>query len=231
MLCVVVLAAGCAHTAAIVNTKPAGLTAPIAVAPKPKTADFGDEPQSREARHVGNWVVDSGDNHGMPFMLVDKTDAKVFLFEPGGHLLGEAPCLVGVTKGDVCEPGIGKKKLWQIPPSQRITPAGRFVAFLGPDLKGKTVLWVDYKGAVAMHWVVTSNPKERRLQRIASPNPADHRISWGCINIPDTFYDHVVKPTFAGTKGIVYVLPEVESNKEAFSSYYRAEMTDKSAAR
>jgi hypothetical protein len=224
--CVLLLAAGCAHTAATVPIKP-----PISPAPKPRVADFENEPRSNNAQHVADWVVNSDDNHAMPFLIIDKTDAKAFLFEPGGHLLGEAPCLVGLKKGDVCPPGMGKKKLWQIGPSERITPAGRFEAFLGRDLKGKTVLWVDYKGGVALHWVVTNNPKERRLERIASPNPAEHRISYGCINVPNNFYSDLIKPTFAGKRGVVYVLPEVETNKEAFKSYYRVEIEDKSAAR
>lgn len=220
LLCVMLLASGCAHTAAIVKSQP---ETPVASAPAPKRADFAQADQSSNDQNVADWVLNSGDNQGLPFMLVDKTFARVFLFESDGHLLGDAPCLIGRAIGDVCETGIGKKKLYQIPPSERITPAGRFVAFLGNDLKGKTVLWVDYKGGVAMHWVVTHNPKERRPQRIKSPDPAEHRISWGCINVPDSFYDQVIKPTFRGRKGIVYVLPEVESNKEVFGSYYQVD--------
>ncbi len=233
-LFVLLLSAGCAHTTANVQPKPvAPPPSPVVVSPppKPKLADFDNQPRTPDAKHVADWVVNSGDNDAMPFMIVDKTAAKVFLFEPGGHLLGEAPCLIGLHKGDVCDPNIGNKKLWQIGPSQRITPAGRFEAFLGKDLKGKTVLWVDYKGGVAMHWVVTNNPKERRLERIASPDPAEHRISWGCINVPGDFYADLVKPTFTGKRGIVYVLPEVETNHMVFKSYYRVDTEDERAAR
>ncbi|MGC9194632.1 MAG: hypothetical protein ACP5IL_04165 [Syntrophobacteraceae bacterium] len=228
LFCVMLLAAGCAHTAATVKNPGAVLSAPVPPPPPkpPKTANFEKQPRSKDVQIVADWVVNSDDNHAMPFIIVDKTYAKVYVFEPGGHLLDEAPCLVGLTKGDVCEPDIGKKKLWQIHPSERITPAGRFVAFLGRDLKGKTVLWVDYKGGVAMHWVVTNNPKERRPERIASPDPAQHRISYGCINVPDSFYNNLVKPTFKGKEGIVYVLPEVESNGEVFKSFYRVKGVD-----
>lgn len=217
LLSVLLLVAGCAHTDATV-TKPAGLSSAVST---PRRANFEGQPRSRDAQHVADWVMDSGDNQGMPFIIIDKTDAKVFVFEAGGYLLGQSPCLIGLEKGDVCQPDIGKKKLWQITPMMRVTPAGRFVAKLGPDLKGNVVLWVDYHGGVAMHWVVTNNPRERRLQRIASPDPLEHRISYGCINIPDIFYDNVVEPAFSGKKGIVYVLPEVKSNKEVFRAYYR----------
>jgi len=70
-----------------------------------------------------------------------------------------------------------------------------------------------------MHRVITSNPKERRLHRLATPTPKDNRISYGCINVPVVFYETVVRPAFTGTEGIVYVLPEVRSMREVFSSY------------
>ena len=108
-------------------------------------------------------------------------------------------------------------------PEERTTPAGRFVASLGYNVHGKDVLWVDYATAVSLHRVITTNPKERRLQRLASPTPLDHRISYGCINVPAKFYDNVVSPAFTGTYGIVYVLPETRSNSETFASYYDVE--------
>ncbi len=39
---------------------------------------------------MADWVVDSGDNRGMPFAIVDKTDAKVFVFDADGRLRGAA---------------------------------------------------------------------------------------------------------------------------------------------
>jgi hypothetical protein len=78
---------------------------------------------------------------------------------------------------------------------------------------------VDYDGAVSMHPVVTSKPEERRLQRLGTPTPLDNRISYGCINVPAKFFDNVVRPAFAGTYGIVYVLPETRSAREVFKSY------------
>ena len=106
-----------------------------------------------------------------------------------------------------------------IRPEEKTTPAGRFVAALGGNMRGEDVLWVDYDGAVSMHRVLTTNPKERRLQRLATPTPLDNRISFGCINIPAKFYENVVRPAFTGTDGIVYVLPETRSAREVFASY------------
>lgn len=191
--------------------------------PSDRRANFQKEHKSREAQRVADWVVHSGDNQGMPFAVVDKTEAKVFVFNAEGHLRGAAPVLIGLSRGDEAVPGIGNKRLSDIRPEERTTPAGRFVAFLGFNARGKDVLWVDYEGAVSLHRVVTAKPAERRLERLATPTPLDNRISYGCINVPAKFFDSVVKPVFSGIKGVVYVLPEIRSPKEVFASYYEIE--------
>jgi hypothetical protein len=196
---------------------------PPVVTPHPKRVNFEREHKSRNAQRVADWVIDSGDNHGMPFLIVDKMDARVFVFEADGRLLGTARALLGLARGDDSIPDIGERKLSDIRPEERTTPAGRFVASLGYNFYGKDVLWVDYDLAISLHRVVTSNPAERRLQRLATPTPLDKRISFGCINVPAEFFNKVVSPAFAGTYGIVYVLPETRSNSEIFTSYYDVE--------
>ena len=206
-----------AGTRLTVKTQPA-------VAPHPERANFGGEHKSDQTRHMADWVMDSGDNRGMPFAIIDKMDAKVFVFDAHGRLRGAAPALLGLARGDYAVPGIGNRKLSDIRPEERTTPAGRFVASLGYNFKGKDVLWVDRKNAVSLHRVITNNPKERRLERLASPTPLDRRISYGCINVPAKFFDNVVKPAFTGRSGIVYVLPETLSISEIFKSYYDVEL-------
>jgi hypothetical protein len=90
------------------------------------------------------------------------------------------------------------------------------VAALDRNLHGGEILWVDYDAAISMHPVITTNPKERRAQRLESPSPLDHRISYGCINVPLRFFQSVIHPAFAGSNGVVYVLPEVRSVREVF---------------
>lgn len=193
--------------------------------PKPlrKRADFEKESASQDAQHVANWIVDSGNNRGMPFVIVDKVDAKVFVFYADGRLRGAAPALLGMAHGDDAVPGIGKRDMKSIRPEERTTPAGRFMSYLGINFYRKDILWVDYEGAVSLHRVVTNKPEERRLERLASPTPLDNRISYGCINVPAQFFDKVVKPAFKGVMGVVYVLPEIKSKKEVFASYYDVE--------
>jgi hypothetical protein len=87
------------------------------------------------------------------------------------------------------------------------------------SVRGEDVLWVDYDGAVSLHRVVTAKPRERRLERLATPTPQDNRISYGCINVPVLFYESVVSPAFAATEGIVYVLPETSAARALFGAY------------
>ena len=195
----------------------AGLASPAAAAPEgPKRANFLEEPASEEARQVVDWVVSSGDNLSLPFVIVDKTGAKVFVFDSKGQLRGATPALLGLARGDDSVAGIGDRELSSIRPEERTTPAGRFVATLGQNLGEQDILWIAYDAAISLHRVITTSPKERRLQRLASASALDNRISYGCINVPAKFYDTVVSPDFTGTVGIVYILPETRSIRDVF---------------
>jgi hypothetical protein len=162
-------------------------------------------------------VVAAGDNAGMPFVIIDKVAAEVFVFDAHGRLGGAAPALLGLARGDDIVPGIGERRLADIGPRDRVTPAGRFVASLGHDLGEKDVLWVDYTSGVALHRVITTNPREHRLQRLASPSPLQRRISYGCINVPAAFYDAVIDPAFAASNGVVYILPDTRPLEQVFA--------------
>lgn len=81
------------------------------------------------------------------------------------------------------------------------------MASLGHALGKQDVLWVDYDTALALHRLLAANSSERRLERLAATSPLDHQITYGCINVPAGFYDAVVHPAFAGTRGVVYILP------------------------
>lgn len=168
---------------------------------------------------MAHWVVDSGDNAGLPYVVIDKVDAKVFVFDASGRLQGAAPALLGMVPGDGTAEGIGDQKLSAIRPEDRTTPAGRFVSSLDVGVHGQEILWIDYDTALALHRVPRGKPEERRAQRLATPTPLDNRISYGCINVPVAFYDNVVSPAFTNTFGIVYILPEESTARELFGSY------------
>lgn len=188
--------------------------APVAAAPAPTTPalvrrlDMGDEDAPADVTQVAAWTVSTADNGNRPFAIVDKRRAKVYVFDVGGRLLGASPVLLGYAAGDHTVEGIGNKAIADIKPHERTTPAGRFQSEPGRNALAEDVVWVDYDAAVSMHRVRATNPKERRLERLATPTPADNRISWGCINVPVAFFDQTVWPHIGQKRGIVYVLPE-----------------------
>ncbi|MBV8037622.1 hypothetical protein [Roseateles sp.] len=186
--------------------------APAALAvPRPvieRRLDFGKLRAPGDVGRVAAWAVRESDNGDSPFAIVDKRRARVYVFAAGGRLLGTSPVLLGYAAGDLSVAGIGQKAIEDIKPHERTTPAGRFVSEPGRNALGQEVVWVDYGAAVSMHRVRATNPKERRLERLASKTVADKRISWGCINVPVDFFDHTVWPQFGRGRAVVYVLPE-----------------------
>ena len=187
---------------------------PLAPVPEPDAAASSDN-----AVQLTNWIIQSGDNGGLPFMVIDKVAAEVFAFAADGKLVASTPALVGATPGDESVPGVGDRELSQIKPEDRTTPAGRFVAKFGIASGNERVLWVDYPTSISLHPVVTRNKKERRMQRLESPSPDDNRITYGCINVPTAFYVKVVRPLFKDTAGIVYILPETKALNEVFLAF------------
>ena len=198
----------------------AGLAMDMSIpAPGPMRADFAGQRASADSRQVADWVVGSNDNRGQVFIIVDKGNAQMFLFAPGGALIGAAPVLLGLARGDDSPPGIGDRPLAQITPGERITPAGRFVGQLGVNLTGQDILWVDYSAAVSVHRATDAKEgltAQGRAARLASATTRDNRISHGCIIVSAGFFEGVLRPAFAGTGGIVYVLPETRSIREEF---------------
>jgi len=179
----------------------AGSVAGVAAAPM--------APLSADAQTLLQWVKGSSDNAGAPFMVIDKHAARLWVFDARAQPTGSTPVLLGLAVGDDSVPGIGTRPLADVQPKERTTPAGRFVIEPGRNTNGEDILWIDYDAAVSMHRVRANNPRERRLQRLATPTAADNRISYGCVNVPAAFYDKTVGPVFTRAKGLVYVLPEV----------------------
>ena len=173
---------------------------------------------SPEARAVVLWSIAQRDARGRPFLVVDKRQATVAAFDADGTLRAVTPALLGLAPGDHSVPGIGERPIADIRPEERTTPAGRFEAELGRNDKGEDILWVDYDAAVSLHRVRAGNPADRRLARLASARTDDNRVSYGCINVPATFYDLHVRPLFAPRNGVVYVLPETRPLSAVFGA-------------
>jgi hypothetical protein len=186
---------------------------------QPLTAQFGRQAASEDVRHIARWVFHSGDHAGRAVVVVDKREARVYVFDPHGSLQGATPALLGSAIGDHTVPGVGDKPIDQVLPAERTTPAGRFVAEPGTNAKGEDVVWVDYDAAVSMHRVRPLVKAERRLERLASRTPRDNRISYGCINLPVRFYEDVLSPAVRTSGAVVYVLPETQPAAQWFGAY------------
>jgi len=187
--------------------------------PKPKqaTAKVDGVVRSAATARIADWVAGSGDNASLPYIIVDKKAAALFLFDAKGKPIGKAPVLIGVAVGDTATPGVGSKNLAEIGPAEKTTPAGRFLAKYGMAAGHQRVLWVDYATSVALHPIPPgASKKERRPQRMLSPTPDDNRITFGCINVPLAFYNKNVRPLFQKKGGYVYVLPDTKSLEEVF---------------
>jgi len=192
-------------------------------AAKRKGAKAGEAPKpveitpSDSASRVLGWVSAEHDNGSLPYIVIDKQAAMLFLFKANGEVVGQTPVLIGVGVGDDSTPGVGtKKNLSEIGPAERTTPAGRFVAKFGKAFGHTRVLWVDYANSVALHAVITTNKKEHRVARLLSPTPDDNRISFGCINVGTSFYTKHVSPLFRKAGGVVYILPDTKPLDDVF---------------
>ncbi|MGC1271702.1 MAG: hypothetical protein WA842_14015 [Croceibacterium sp.] len=172
--------------------------------------------RSADVDRMVQWIAASGDNGILPYIIIDKQAAALFLFDAKGTLVAESPVLLGVAQGDESTPGIGSKSLATIGPAERTTPAGRFVAKFGLAAGRQRVLWVDYATSVALHIVITTNRKERRLERLLSPTEEDNRVTFGCINVGATLFNKQLSPLFTKRGGVVYILPDSKSMDEVF---------------
>jgi hypothetical protein len=195
-----------------------------------KRANLKLEAASPEVRQMADWVVDSGDNQNLPFVILDKKDARVYVFHRHGGLRGAAPVLLGITAGDDSFPGVGNKPLSQVKPEEKTTPAGRFLAASDKNIKGADIVWIDYDSAVSFHAVVKGKPEERRAERLASPQPSERRISFGCVNVPVNFFKTALHASFKKSDGMVYVLPETRSVNQVFASFYDVNQKEKLAS-
>ncbi len=163
------------------------------------------------------WVVRQGDAGPRVWAVLDKKAAQFYLFSAAGVLQATSPVLLGSAVGDDSVHGIGDRKIRDIRPAEKITPAGRFVTEPGANLQGEAIVWVDYDASVSMHRV-RAIPGESRLNRLSTPTARDNRISFGCINIPSAFYERWIKPSFENASGIVYVLPETRAAAKQFGA-------------
>ena len=163
---------------------------------------------SRDVQFAFSEVVKAQDHRGLPFSIVDKKSAQLFVFNGAGHLQGVAPVLLGLAPGDVGSAEPVGSDTQSLPAARRTTPSGRFISEPGRNLSGEAIVWVDYTARLAIHRLRPTALSERRPERLASSTPDDNRITLGCVVVAPLFYDTVVAPVMGKGYGVVYVLPE-----------------------
>lgn len=187
-----------------------GLHAPDAGAKDKETRKKLESTASEEVQKTYRWIEKEKDNRKLPFAIIDKKNAHIYVFDEKGKIIDTGPVLLGIAKADKIDPKTLKKPLSRIGKDERVTPSGRYQSVVGPDHRGKQVLWVDPQFAIALHPVVNV-PGQNRFTRIESSSVDDNRITWGCINVPVPLFKKVITPLFKPKSGFVYILPESDS--------------------
>jgi primosomal protein N' len=199
----------------------AGSTALAALAwaqPAPAAPqDFMATRPSAEATRLVDWVMESGNAAGKPFAIVDKRAARLYVFHADGRLAGHTPALLGSTPGDHTVPGVGQRTQdGTLRDDERTTPAGRFEAQAGQNIKGEHVVWVDYESAFAIHRLRPGFAYQARASRLAAAKVPAMRVSWGCVVVPVAFYTQVVEQVLGQGRSVVYVMPEAAALQQVF---------------
>src|SRR5437773_4600730 len=89
----VIAALGCAQTQAQAPAPPPPHVSPSVsgsqslAPPRPARANFRGDTAPGEVRRMADWVVASADNRSLPFVIIDKKDAEVFVFDSQGQIL------------------------------------------------------------------------------------------------------------------------------------------------
>ena len=207
------VAGGCQRAERAGGPPAAPSSSTVATAPAVRHADFWATRPSDAARRIADGVLNRNDHHGRPWLIIDKPAAVAYVFDRTGRLIEAAPVLLGLATGDHTVPGIGDKPLSAVKPEERTTAAGRFEVEIGDNLRGEDVLWIDYDSGLSLHRVLRRPEREPRL---ATPTPADNRMSYGCINVPRDFFERAIGPVFRPAGGVAYVLPDTRTLEEVF---------------
>lgn len=181
--------------------------------------DTGTNAPSAQVREVVLWVTTTGDHKGKPFAIVDKKQARLYIFDADGRLAGASDALLGASPGDDSAPGVGARaQRGEVGEDERTTPAGRFESIPGTNLSGEHVVWADYATAFAIHRLRPGRSYKVRQERLATATPDDNRVSLGCVVVPESFYTQVVQRVLGQSRGVVYVLPETRPVTDLFGA-------------
>lgn len=149
---------------------------------------------------------------GKGFIIADKQAGMIHAFNADGSLLVQDSALFGKDTGD-------KLGVSSFRGGKKVTPAGKFTlkAVENPEYAGGYTLQMvetaDEDGIVAVHAAYLGDTKEKRLERLASPDAKEKRVSYGCINTTHETFLNKFKPNLNNFDGgMIFVLPEEPVN-------------------
>lgn len=175
------------------------------------TADFKDATFSADVRIVADWMLRNNRHESGPFIVADKAGGEMYAFDRSGVLIAKSPALYGKTRSDSLTERQAALPISQVTNADKVTPAGLFRAKGADTVYGKGVVFAEYATTrLTIHQVFLGNKAEGRMARLQSGSLADHRVTFGCINVPAEFISRVVVPFFGG-ESVLVVLPETQS--------------------
>lgn len=163
---------------------------------------------SEQVTKVSEIAAQNGDK---TYIMVDKVNGKIILFEDGKLVL-IAPALTGESLSDIIPSTAFGKTLDQQAGEDKTTPVGRFTVSVADDPHyGKLLQINEVRGddwTIAVHKVYTGTASEKREQRLASNNPDDKHITYGCINVAEQTIKELIAHVGNNQSTPIYILPQ-----------------------
>lgn len=133
---------------------------------------------------------------GESLIVADKTSGKIYVYDEGLKRVEYAPALYGRSLAN----SISDINSAPVTPSGEFRTRKVYSTQLGESI---TTFIEGETSILAIHPVWLKSPKQRRLERLASDDAADNRITNGCINVPKKFYYDIMNKLDDGVKLVV----------------------------
>lgn len=165
-------------------------------------ADLARASASPQVGRVAQWAVLTGDHSGLPFVVVDKSRARLFAFDPQGRLRGSTPILRSAS---------GRQER-----NAASMPEGRFVADSWLSVRSDGIVWVNADTTVSLHGLSSSQASEATPNVPAAPDA--NATAQAALHVEDGFYRNYLSP-LRSQGSVAYVLHEDPSAQEMFGRW------------
>jgi hypothetical protein len=184
-----------------------------AVMPAPENvaalhARLARERAAPEVQEVAQWAVASQDHAGLPFVVVDKTQARLFAFDPQGQLLGSTAILSSRPQG--------------VPTPVAAAPTGRFVTDTGLSAHADGIVWVNAGIGFSVYGTPAGQDAGFAPQPWASGDGDNQAVADGTLRVAGDFYrEHL--SNLKSQVSVAYVLSQGQPWHEVLGNYMPAD--------